>query len=377
MGARLLRHRTQLVVLVVLTSLPSHPDALEQLPPGAEQLRRIGVSIPCVDDLDGVLEGLGMDCKVAEYFLESVGGCDADLYDGVGMSNRVPAGTMLKQLCPALCRGCPSDDIFPPPLQMDTLEPTVSRAIGTTELARARAVCFRGAGWEVVERNRYCDDIFDLNPTQAPLTLAACQALAVATELCSDTLTSNIERAPTGSGPLHTTEHFLCRCVIARPVETAGQFFETMVPNRRGIAEYGWAGLSSTRPPQLPCRRSRPSESGLDIYRCRRAPLPLPPPPPVDPNATNTTSTPSPTPAAAVVAWPPRCVTSYRGNGRKVGSSPEGTPCAFPFIWRGVVHHECTAIDGIASCTDFVPEWRAVAVLPPNGKGTAQCVPHP
>lgn len=53
------------------------------------------------------------------------------------------------------------------------------------------------------------------------------------------------------------------------------------------------------------------------------------------------------------------CVTGYLP--RRTGSSPRGTPCMFPFRWRGVEYTECTTNDGYASCVDL-EHW--VAVLP-------------
>lgn len=286
--------RRLVYVVACVATIPTHPAALSEPLAGAEQLRRIGVKIPCGDDVDEVLQGLGMDCEMATVFLREAGGCDADLHDGVGMAANVPAGTMMKGLCPGKCGGCPSDDIFPPPLQFDTIEINVGRAIGTLELARARSVCHKGAGWELLQADVYCDDVHDLNPTGLPLTLAACQALAVGGEACSDTLMSNIERAPTGTlsaHARHTTEHFMCRCAIARPLELAGPFVApAMLPNRLKVLEPGLPGLASTRPQAQPCQRRRQAESGVDLYRCRRAPLPLPPPPPPDPNATNSSA---------------------------------------------------------------------------------------
>jgi hypothetical protein len=50
---------------------------------GAEQLRRVGiVDVPCVDDRDAVLQGLGMTCEMAELFLRDLGGCSGDLNRG-------------------------------------------------------------------------------------------------------------------------------------------------------------------------------------------------------------------------------------------------------------------------------------------------------
>eukprot|EP01052_Picozoa_sp_SAG31_P034769 SAG31_NODE_4106_length_3577_cov_3.156699_4_plen_424_part_00 len=51
------------------------------------------------------------------------------------------------------------------------------------------------------------------------------------------------------------------------------------------------------------------------------------------------------------------CTTGYLP--RKTGSTPRGTPCMFPFKWRGVEYTECTRDDGFASCVDL-EHWVAV-----------------
>jgi hypothetical protein len=281
---------------------------------GGPLLRRIGVPYTCADDVDQVLAAQSLDCPLAEKYLENVGGCEADLHDGVGMAALVPEGSLMSLLCPVHCGRCPSDDVFAPPPAQDSPHSSVMAALGRTERARAGAVC--NGEWERLEGEQYCAgehgvDLVDLNPRALPMTLEQCQAAALAEPGCGDVLASNAATNPTGGG--HPSEYFHCRCAH--------------VDAPKGC-------------------RSRPSSHGTALYRCRR------------------------TVAAGGEsgAVPPgTCRTGYPHK-RRSGTAPRGTPCMFPFVWRGVEHHECIPFDGNLACEPMEPPW--IGAISPTADGT-------
>lgn len=304
--------RTGLLVVVLLLEWGTRPTWTAQFK-GGPLLRRIGVPYTCADDVDQVLAAQSLDCPLAEKYLENVGGCDADLHDGIGMAELVPPGSLMSLLCPVHCRRCPSDDVFAPPPTQDSPHGSVMEALGRTERVRAGAVC--NGEWEQLEGEAYCAgkhgvDLVDLNPLAIPMTLEQCQSAALSEPTCGDVLASNTDSNPTGGG--HPSEYFHCRCAH---VDAPGG-----------------------------CRR-RESAHGTMLYRCRR------------------------TVAAGGESGisPSTCLTGYPQK-RRVGTAPRGTPCMFPFVWRGVTHHECIPYDGNLACESLEPPW--IGVVSPTADGT-------
>jgi hypothetical protein len=228
------------------------------------------------------------------------------------MARVVPAGSFLSGLCPAHCRACPAGNIFPTNMRQDS-SGLLARTIGTSELVGVSVCLDDPADWEVIHVDAYCDDVVDLNPHARPLTFAQCQFAVISERECSDTLVSNIARNPAGSGARHPTDHFLCRCARRRPQASNA----------------------------AACRRPRPAATGVDVYRCQRGTSAL---------------------------GPSSCTTENR-HGRHIGSAAEGSRCVFPFVWRGTVHYECTADDGIRGCVDEEPPWQAARSVPSDSQG--------
>ena len=301
-------------LLLLLALAPAANRAQSQFS-GGPLLRRIGISFPCVDDPDQVLAALWPTiakderCRKVEYNLRGVGGCAANLEDGVGMGSGAMAA-----ICPVHCRACPDDNVFPEPPARTTMHRAVMGALGPTERARGGAVC--NGAWELLQRDAYCAgqlgaDLVDVNPTARPMTLEECEAAVLAEPSCGDVFASNAGTNPTGGG--HPSEHFHCRCAH--------------VDAPRGC-------------------RSKPSAHGTALYRCQR------------------------TLAAGGETGRPDavCATGYPHR-RRVGTAPPQTPCMLPFMWRGVLHHECTDVDGNRACVDLDPPWVGVVAPTRDGKG--------
>ena len=303
------------VAVLLLLQLGATPTRTAQFK-GGPLLRRIGVPFTCADDVDQILAAQSLDCQLAEKYLENVGGCDADLHDGIGMSELVPVGSLMSLLCPVHCRRCPSDDVFASVAARDSPHGSVMEALGREERARAGAVC--NGEWDQLEGEAYCGgkygvDLVDLNPLALPMTLEQCQSAALAEPACGDVLASNTASNPTGGG--HTSEYFHCRCAhVDAPTG---------------------------------CHR-RQSAHGTLLYRCRR------------------------TVAAGGQSGvsPSTCTTGYPQK-RRTGTAPRGTPCMFPFVWRGVTHHECIPYDGNLACVPLEPPWIGAISPTADGKGAA------